>query len=172
MLVVTVPLAIPFIIQVIILVSQVFLCISLVYMTLIKPYLSGNVSTRTSNLDSLFLKWNVDICINSPLIYCLFVFSFRSPDQRNMYFYWTIHIRSITRLYFYMNCIFVSISGTIDLLQNTRCSFCLLCSSLGKTELPMEEQCVIVSVPSALHSHKPSLSGQYSQHVLVPPTAS
>lgn len=31
-------------------------------------------------------------------------------------------------------------------------------SSLRKTELPMEEQRVIVSVPSALHSHKPSLS--------------
>ncbi|CAB1349522.1 unnamed protein product [Coregonus sp. 'balchen'] len=30
--------------------------------------------------------------------------------------------------------------------------------SLRKTELPMEEQRVIVSVPSALHSHKPSLS--------------
>uniref|UniRef100_A0A4W5P0B6 Methyltransferase 4, N6-adenosine n=1 Tax=Hucho hucho TaxID=62062 RepID=A0A4W5P0B6_9TELE len=40
-------------------------------------------------------------------------------------------------------------------------------SSLRMTELPMEEQRVIVSVPSALHSHKPSLSGGRGGEVLL-----
>lgn len=35
----------------------------------------------------------------------------------------------------------------------------------------MEDQRLIVSIPSALHSQKPSLSGQYFQHVSVCHTA-
>lgn len=134
----------------------------------------GEGTDTALNHGDLFCWWCDSRCSEGLLFYL------RSPHLDSLCFHWIPIIRSRTKCWCWADIIPLQITPQgVKLLTFLCSSFYALCavnkmypgqtdsqtcftifSSSETSEVPVEDQRLIVSIPSALHSQKPSLSGK------------